>query len=162
MLAGYLHIRHGTLARRCFGADPTLLTLARCNTPDYIPLETRPRQILGSPRIYPGVDSRLYAGVDPGGSQNLPLPPSIYPPFREVSLDPRIYPSPPKYTPFSTNLYVRPSQNLPLHPRIYPPFNLPPPFSATICDPPRIYPSLSEYTPLFNNYYIMRRFRNPR
>ena len=60
---------------------------------------------------------------------------------------PRIYPSLPEYTPFSINLYVRPSQNLPLPPRIYPPFQ-----QMYMCDPPRIYPSLSEYTPLFNNY----------
>ena len=93
-----------------------------------------------------------------------------------MSSNPRIYPSLPEYTPFSTNVYVRPSQNLPLPPRIYPPFQqlyatLPectppsqniPPFSTTIilCDPPRIYPSLPEYTPLCNNYNIMRPSQN--
>ena len=91
------------------------------------------------------------------GSQNLPLPPRIYPLF---------------------NKYMRPSQNILLPPRIYPPFqqlyatlpkstptsqnigptllfnssmrpskNIPPPFSTTICDPPRFYPSLPECTP---------------
>ena len=55
-------------------------------------------------------------------SQNLPLPPRIYPP------------------PLSTTILSTPSRNLP------PP---PPPFQQIyMCDPPRIYPSLSEYTPL--------------
>ena len=103
-------------------------------------------------------------------SENLPLPPIIYPslfnnynimrPFQNRPLPPRIYPSI-----FNNYNIMRPSQNLPIPPRIYPPlFNkcicvtLPestppsqntPPFSATICDPPRIYPSLPE-SPPFN------------
>ena len=47
-------------------------------------------------------------------SENLPLPPRIYPPF-------------------STNLYVRPSQNLPIPFRIKPPFQ-----PICMCDTPRI------------------------
>ena len=66
-------------------------------------------------------------------SQNLPLPPRIYPTFQQL------YAIHPESTP--------PSQNIP-H------------FSTTmiLCDPPRIYPSLPEYTPLFNNY--MRHSQN--
>ena len=66
-------------------------------------------------------------------SQNLLLPPRIYPLFKKLyatlpqstppsqnlSNTPRIYPSLPEYTPFSKN-YMRPSHNLPLPPRIYP------------------------------------------
>ena len=85
------------------------------------------------PRIYPGVDPELYPGVDYGGSQNLPLPPRIYPSFQQL------YATLPEATP--------PSQNIPL-------------LSTTICDPPRIYPSLPEYTPLFNNYNITRPSQN--
>ena len=83
-----------------------------------------------------------------------------------MSSDPSIYPSLPEYTPYSTNLYVRPSQNLPLPPRIYSPlkttrilcdapriypispkYTPPPPPSTTICSTLRIYPFLPEYTP---------------
>ena len=79
-------------------------------------------------------------------SQNLPLPPRIYPFFNNA---------------------MRCSQNLPLFPKIYtlfnkctcatlsessPPSQNIPPFLTTICDPPRIYPSLPKYTPLFHNY----------
>ena len=93
---------------------------------------------------------------------------------------PRIYPSLPEYTPFSTNLYVRPSQNRPLSLKIYPPpfstnvyvrptqnLPLPPkytsPFnnyiqhSQNLSLSPRIYPHPS---PLFNNYIIMLRSQN--
>ena len=119
---------------------------------------------MGSTRIYPGIDSTIYPGVDPGGSQNLPLPPRFPPPFRDLLKCLRItestHPSQ-NIPPFSTNVYARPSQNLPLPPKIYPPFQqlyatLPestppsqniPPFLTTICDPPRIYPSFPEYTP---------------
>ena len=66
-------------------------------------------------------------------SQNLPLPPRIYPTFQQL------YATLPESTP--------PSQNIP-------------PFSTTVCDPPRIYPSLPAYTPIFNNYFIMRRSQN--
>ena len=58
-------------------------------------------------------------------SQNLPLPPKIYPHFQQL------YANLPESTP--------PSQNIP-------------PLSTTICDPPRIYPSIPKYTLLFNNY----------
>ena len=58
-------------------------------------------------------------------SQNLPLPPKIYPHFQQL------YANLPESTP--------PSQNIP-------------PLSTTICDPPRIYPSMPKYTILFNNY----------
>ena len=80
-------------------------------------------------------------------SQNLPLPPRIYPPL---------------------NIYMRPSHNLPLSSRIYPPFlqlcatlpeSTPPsqsisPFRhQSIWDSPRITPP-----PPF--HYYMRRFQN--
>ena len=58
-------------------------------------------------------------------SQNLPLPPRIYPLFQQLC----------ETLPESTP----PSQNIP-------------PFSTTICDPPRIYSSLLKYTTVFNNY----------
>ena len=83
-------------------------------------------------------------------SQNLPLPPTIYPLFKKYNI-------------------MRRSQNLPLPPRIYPHFqqlyttlseSTPPsqnvtPFSTIICDPPRIHPSLPESTPppLFQQLY---------
>ena len=104
-------------------------------------------------------------------SQNIPLPPRIYP-FQQIYMcDPtRIYPSLPEYTPFSTTVcdpfrkypslpeYTPFSKTICDPPRIY--LSLPEytPFPTTIilCDPPRIDPSLPEYTPLFNNYNIMR------
>ena len=77
-------------------------------------------------------------------SQYLLLPPKICPPFPPIYMCdhpriypslpeytpfstricdvPRIYPSFPEYTPFSTNAYVLPSLNLPVPPRLYPPF----------------------------------------
>ena len=103
-------------------------------------------------------------------SQNILLPPRIYPPFQQLyanlpestppsqnigptllfnnSMRPSQNLPPPlqKYTPLF-NSYMRPSQMLSLPPRIYPIFNV-----NYICDPPTIYPSLPEYTPLFNNY----------
>ena len=122
---------------------------------------------MGSPRVYPWVDSILYPGVDPGGYQNLPLPPRIYPlfviwlgvfgsqnlpllsriyppPFQQIYMcdPPGIYPSlPPRIhsTPLFNNYIMQPSQNVPLHPRIYPPFQ-----QIYMCDPPRIYTSLTE------------------
>ena len=103
------------------------------------------------------------------GSQNLPLPPRIYPPFQDKCLRfpestllpehtplynqficatlPESTPPSQNILPFSTNLYVRPSQNLPLPPRIYPPFQ-----QMYICDPPIIYLSVPEYTPFLTNY----------
>ena len=81
-------------------------------------------------RIYPDVDFRLYPRVDLGSSQNLQLPPRIYPPFCNLLRCFRI----PESTP--------PSQNIPPFQQIY------------MCDPPRIYPSLSEYTPLSTNLYV--------
>ena len=95
------------------------------------------------PRIYPSFSTNVC--VRP--YNNLPLPPRI-PPFSTTICDPPIiYPSLPEYTPFSKKLYVQPSQNLPLPSRIYPPFQ---PFY--MCDPPRIYPSLPESIPLFNQF----------
>ena len=78
-------------------------------------------------------------------SQNLPLPPRIYPIFQQR------YVTLPESTPPFQNI-PPPPQNIPL-------------LSTTIilCDAPIIYPSPlpPEYTPLFNNYYIMRRSWNP-
>ena len=64
-------------------------------------------------------------------SQNLPLPPRLYPAFQQL------YATLPDSTP--------PSKNISL-------------LSTTICDPHRIYPSLQDYTLLFNNY--MRPYQN--
>ena len=88
-------------------------------------------------RIYPSLPEYtplFYTYVRP--SQNLPLPPRIYPlPFYFLAT------------------IMRPSQNLPLPPRIYPPFqqlyatllestppsqNIPPHYLVTVCNPPRI------------------------
>ena len=83
-------------------------------------------------------------------SQNLPLPPRVYPLFSTTICDtPKIHPTPS----FSTNLYMRPSQNLPLSSRNAP-------LLINMYDPLRIYPSLSEFRPLFNNYNNMRRSQN--
>ena len=104
-------------------------------------------------------------------SQNLPLPPRLYPPFQQL------YVTLPESTSHSQNIpsvstticdppRIHPSQNIPPPfsttiilcdpPRIYPspPQNIPPPPFKLIymCNPPRIYPSLPEYTPLFNKY----------
>ena len=87
------------------------------NTPS--PLYT---SIYGSPRIrpsFPEYNPLLNIYVQP-------VPPRIYPPPPPpVSITicdlPRTYHSLPKYTPFSTYNYMRPSQNLPHPPRIYPP-----------------------------------------
>ena len=100
---------------------------------------TRPILLCDTPRIYP--------------SQNIPPPIFVISVFESQNL-----PSLPEYTPFSTNLYVRPSQNLrgapsqnilpfstnlyvrlsqnlPLPSRIYPPFK-----KMYICDPPQNLP----------------------
>ena len=90
--------------------------------------------ICDPPRIYPSFSEYIpfSTNVYVRPSQNLPLPPRIYPNFHN---------------------YMRPSQNLPLLPRIYPLFNkcMCDPrtiYSPTLpCDSPRIYPSLPEYTP---------------
>ena len=69
-------------------------------------------------------------------SQNILLPPRIYPPFQQL------YATLPESTPPSQNIgptllfnnCMRPSQNLPLPPRIYPPFQ-------------QLYANLPESTP---------------
>ena len=95
-------------------------------------------------------------------SQNILLPPRIYPPFQPL------YATLPESTPPSQNIGPtllfnncrRPSQNLPLPPRIYPSFQQ---LYATLPEstPPsqniphfqcQLYATLPEYTPLFNNY----------
>ena len=73
-------------------------------------------------------------------SQNILLPPRIYPPFQQL------YATLPESTPPSQNIgptllfnnYMRPSQNLPLPPRIYPPFQ-------------QLYATLPESTPPSQN-----------
>ena len=67
-------------------------------------------------------------------SQNLPLPPRIYPLLNNAIRRPRNLPLLPEYTPLFNN-YMRPSQNLPLPPWIYPLFH-----NYVQCNPPRIYP----------------------
>ena len=51
----------------------------RCKVWKSTPFPDYTRVDSGLPRIYPGVVSRLYPGVDSGGSQNLPPPHRIYP-----------------------------------------------------------------------------------
>ena len=146
--------------------------------PEYTPLfnqficATLPESTPPSQNILP-FSTNLY--VRP--SQNLPLPPRIYPlfnkcrpiyvtlpestspsqnipPFSPTICDPlRIYPSQ-NIPPFSTNVYVRPSQNIPLPLKIYPLFNHYVRPSHNLPLPRRIYSSL------FNNYNIMRPFQN--
>ena len=108
-------------------------------------------------------------------SQNLLLPPRIYPPFLTTIIlcdPPRIYPSLSKFTPlfnkfiFATlpeytppsqntppfNNYMRPSQILPPPP---PPQNIPPLVNNyNIMRPPRIYPS-SQNIPPFSTTIIL-------
>ena len=90
-------------------------------------------------------------------SQNLPLPPRMYPPFQQlqyVATLPESTPPSRNIPPFSTTIILCDP------PRIYPslPEYTPPPFSTTLYDAPRIDPSLPEYTPLFNN--AIRRSQN--
>ena len=144
---------------------PTLLfnKMYMCDPPriypsltEYTPFSTTICDPLG---IYPSLSEYTpllnnYIIMRP--SQNLTLPPRIYPPFQplkyyatlpEYTLPPRIYP------PFQQMYMCDP-------PRIYPSLTEYTPFSTTICDPLGIYPSLSEYTPLLNNYNIMRPSQN--
>ena len=93
--------------------------------------------------------------VDYVDSQNLLLPPRIYPPFQQLYATLPESTTPFQNIPlFSTTICDPPRINLSL------PEYTPPPFSTIIIlrDPPRIYPSLSEYIPLFNN--SMRRSQN--
>ena len=72
-------------------------------------------------------------------SQNLPLPPRIYPPFQQrYATLPESTPPSKNMHPFLTNAHVRPSQNLPLPPRIYLPFQ-------------QLYATLPESTPPSQN-----------
>ena len=130
----------GALTERLI-ASP-VMQASRCKVWKYILLPDYTRVDCGCPRIYPVVDTELYPrgrlwrlpeSTPPSqdlppiivilwsvfGSQNLPLPLRLYTPLFMCN-PPRIYPSLLEYrpTPFSTNLYVRPSQNLPLPPRI--------------------------------------------
>ena len=97
---------------------------------------------MGSPRIYHGVDSRLYSGVDPGSPQNLSLPPRIYSPFQQIYMC-----ALPDSTPSSHNLPLFQQLHATLPESTPPSRNNPPPLSITICNTPRIYPSLTEDTP---------------
>ena len=101
-------------------------------------------------------------------SQNLPLPPRIYPFFQQLYATIPESTSPSQNIPPFQQLYATlpestpPSQNIPPFqpiymcdpPRIYPslPESSRSPFSTTISDLPRIYPSLSEYTPILQLY----------
>ena len=88
---------------------------------------------LWAPRIYPGVDPELYLRVDYSRSQNLPLPPRIYPlycDFVKCLWLPESTPPPPRIYPLFQQIYMRD------HPRIYP----------SLPEYPGIYPSLSEYS----------------
>ena len=146
MLGDHLHQPNiNPILGRCF-----VFAEYRCNTPEYTPpppwnytqVDSGISQYFG---IYPGVDSKLYPGVDPVAlriypslpeytplfvisvfkSQNLPSLPEYTPLFNQFIFATLPESTPPSQNilPFSTNLYVRPSQNLPLPPRIYPLFN---------------------------------------
>ena len=130
---------------------------------------------MGAPRIYPSLPGStpfvvIWRGVF--GSQNLPIPPRIYPPIQQIHMRdppriypslpeytippphfstniilcdiPRIYPSLPEYTPLSTNLCVRPSQNLPLFNNCMRPSQKSTPPSQNLPVPPRIYPPFQQ------------------
>ena len=90
-------------------------------------------------------------------SQNLPLPPRIYPPFQQLCA---ILPESP---PPSQNI-PRHSHKVPFPQRLLPSFltticpppslseYIPRPLSTTVYDIPRIYPSATEYDPFSINY----------
>ena len=101
-------------------------------------------------------------------SQNLPVPPRIYPPFQQMYMcDPfRIYPSLPEYTPISTTIcdpprIYHPSQNIPHFQQLFcyatllksiPPSQNIPPFQQLYATfPETTLPS--ENTPLFSQLY---------
>ena len=123
--------------------------------PEYIPFSTT-IILCDPPRIYPSLpESTPLFNQFMCATTTICDPPRIHPPppehtpFSTTVCDlPRIYPSLPEYrpTPFSTNVYVRPSHNLPLPSRIYPPFQ------QMYVRPSQNLPPLPEYTPLFNNY----------
>ena len=77
-------------------------------------------------------------------SQNLPLPPRIYPLSNKCMCDPTQYPL------FNNYNIMRPSQNLPLPPRIYPPFQ-----SIYVCNNNYMRPShpSPQNIPVFQQLY---------
>ena len=106
-----------------------------------------------------------YRGRSYRGSQNLPRPPRIYPPFRDLSSDPIIYPSLPEYTPLFNKCICAtlpestpPSQNRTPFQQLYAtlPESIPPsqniPLFQQLCAtlPETTLPS--DNTPLFYNY----------
>ena len=116
-----------------------LLIWSRCDTPD-IP----PSRFLIIPRVDPGGLVRCIFG-----SQNLPQPPRLQPPFSNYKRPSQNLPHDcnlPEYTPLKSfqQIYATLPESTPTP--------QPPPLSTTICDSPRIYPYLPEYTPLSNNY----------
>ena len=125
--------------QQCYGTLPRLFP----SFAEYTPFSTN-ILLCDAPRIYPSLPEYSSSFNNyVRHSQNLPLPPRIYPLFQQLYAT--LSESTPPFQnipPFSTNLYLRPSKNLPLLPRIYPFFQ-----QIYICDPPRIYPSLPEYTP---------------
>ena len=128
--------------------------------PEYTPLfnkficATLPESTPPSQNL-PPFSTNLY--VRP--SQNLPLPPRIYPPpLQQMYMcNPlRIYPNLPEYTLlFNKFICATLPESTPPSQNLHPPCQ-----SIYMCDPPKIYPSLPEYTPLFNNYNIMRPSHN--
>ena len=134
-----------------------------------IPQSTPPSHNIPPPSFLDKLICAVFSESTPP-SQNIP-------PFSTTIIlydAPRMYPSLPEYTPFSTNVYVQTFQNLPLPPKIYPLFNkclyatLPEstPPSQNISSFQQLYvtsqnpPFLPEYTPLFNNYNTMRHSQN--
>ena len=86
-------------------------------------------------------------------SQNIPLPPRIYPLSNKCMCDPTLLKSPPPprtYPLFNNYNIMRPSQNLPLPPRIYPPFQ-----SIYVCDNNYMRPShpSPQNIPVFQQLY---------
>ena len=111
--------------------------------PEYTPFSTTIISC-GPLRIYPSLlEYTLLFNNAMRRSQNRPLLPKIYLPFSRTICDPpRIDPSLPEYTPFSTTILLC------AFPESTPASRNPPPFSRTkekICDPPKICPSLPEY-----------------
>ena len=117
----YLQAKEAAPETKVVFSGPTLtksnINQCRCKVWKYIPLPDYTRVDCGRHRIYLRVEPELYPGVDYGGSQNLPLPPRIYPLYCDYLKCLRL----PEYTPLFNN-FMRPSQNLPLPPRISPSF----------------------------------------
>ena len=193
--ASFSHVTYwGNVGWAWFGVETnTSVKSEKIPSPDYTRVDCE------RPRIYAGIDPELYPrgrlwwlpeSTPPSqdlppfivimwsvfGSQNLPLPPRIYPLFKQLyatlpectppsqnippfqqmyvrPYPPRIYPPPPSprtYPLFNNYNIMRPSQNLPLPPKIYPPFQ-----SIYVCDNSYMRPShpSPQNIPVFQQLY---------